>query len=90
MYFRLMATIFDFPFMPTSESIHISSTVLLDPENMEDTVGISLPAAIQDLHSELLVFPVSHPPFCFLVQHSWILAQCDIVGSSGDFGVFEK
>ena len=56
MYIRLMAAIFDFPFTPTSESIHISSTVLLDPENMEDTVGISLPATIQDLHFELHVF----------------------------------
>ena len=63
MYFRLMAAIFDFPFTTTSESIHISSTVLLDPENMEDTVGILLPATIQDLHSELHVFPVSHLPF---------------------------
>ena len=85
-----MAAIFYFPFTPTSESIHINSTVLLDPENMEDTVGFSLPATIQDLHSELRVFPVSHPPFCFPVQHSWILAQCDIVGSSGDFDVFEN
>ena len=63
MYFRLMAAIFYFPFTPTSESIHNSLAVLLDPENMEDTVGISLPATIQDLHSELHVFPVSHPPF---------------------------
>ena len=85
-----MAAIFDFPFTPTSESIHNSFTVLLDPENMEDTVGISLPATIQDLHSELHVFPVSYPPFWFPVQHSWILAQCDIVGSSDDFGLFEK
>ena len=81
MYFRLMVAIFDFPFTPTSESIHINFTVFLDPEIMEDTVGISLPATIQDLRSELHMFPV---------QHSWILAQCDIVGSSGDFGVFEK
>ena len=63
MYFRLMAAIFDFPLTPTSESIHNSFTVLLDSENTDDTVGISLPATIQDLHSELHVFPVSHPPF---------------------------
>ena len=63
MYFRLMAAIFDFPFTPTSESIHNSFTMLLDPENWEDTVEISLPATIQDLHSKLHVFPVSHPPF---------------------------
>ena len=85
-----MAAIFDFPFTPTSQSIHNSSTVLLDPENKEDTVGSSLPATIPDLHSELRVFPVSHPPFWFPVQHGGILAQCDIVGSSGDFGEFEK
>ena len=63
MYFRLMAAIFDLPVTPTSETIHNSFTALLDPENMEDTVGISLPATIQDLHSELHVFPVSHPPY---------------------------
>ena len=63
MYFQLMAAIFDFPFTPTLESIHNSFTVLLDPENMEDNVGISLPATIEDLHSELHMFPVSHPPF---------------------------
>ena len=63
MYFRLMAAIFDLPVTPTSESVYNSSTVLLDPENLDDTVGISLPATIQDLHSELHVFPVSHPPF---------------------------
>ena len=63
MFFRLMAAIFDFPFTPTSESIYNSSTVLLDPEIIEDTVGISLPATILDLYCELHVFPVSHPPF---------------------------
>ena len=63
MYFRLMAAIFDLPVAPTSESIHNSPTVLLDPANVKVTVGIPLPATIQDLHSELYVFPVSHPPF---------------------------
>ena len=63
MYFRLMAAIFDLPVAPTSESIHNSFTVLRDPENVEVTVGISLPATIHDLLSELHVFPVSHPPF---------------------------
>ena len=85
-----MVAIFDLPVTPTSESIRNSFTVLLDPENVEVTVGIPLPATIQDLHSKLHVFPVSHPPFWFPVQHSWILAQCDIVGSSGDFNVFKK
>ena len=84
-YFRLMAAIFDFAFTPTSESIYNGPTVLLDPEIVKDTVGFSLPATVQDLHSELHVFPVSHSQFWFPVQHSWILAQCDIVGSSGDF-----
>ena len=63
MYFRLMAAIFDFPVALTSDSIHNSITVLLDPENVEDTVGNSLLATIEDLRSELHVFPVSHPPF---------------------------
>ena len=63
MYFRLMVAIFDFPVTLTSESIHNSPTVLLVPENVEVTVGIPFPATIEDLHSELHVFPVSHPPF---------------------------
>ena len=63
MYFRLTAAIFDFPFAPTSESVYNSPTVLLDLENVFDTAGITLPAFIQDVHSELPVFPVSHPPF---------------------------
>ena len=62
MYFRLMAAIFDLSVTPSSESIHNSPTVLLDPENVEVTVGVLLPATIQDLHSELHVFPVSHLP----------------------------
>ena len=68
MYFRFMAAIFDFPFTPTSESIHYSFTVLLHPENMEDSVGISLPATIQDLHSELYMcfrYHISHFDFRF-------------------------
>ena len=62
MYFRLMAAIFDLPVTPTSENIHNSPTVLLDPENVEVTVGVPLPATIQDLHSQLHVFPVSYLP----------------------------
>ena len=85
-----MAAIFDLPVTPTSESIHNNPTVLLDPENVEVTVGIPLLATIQDQHSELYVFPVSRPPFWFPVQHGWILAWCDIVGSSGDSNVLEK
>ena len=60
MYFRLLAAIFDFPVALTSDNIHNSLTMLLDPEKVEDTVGIPLPATIQDLHSDLHVFPVSH------------------------------
>ena len=37
-----MAAIFDLPVTPTSESVYNSSTVLLDPENVGVTVGISL------------------------------------------------
>ena len=63
MYSRLMAAIFDLPVTPTSESIHNSPTVLQDPESVEVTGEIPLPATIQNLHSELHVFPVSHRPF---------------------------
>ena len=73
-----MAAIFDFSFTPTSESIHNSLCVLLDPENMEDTVGILPLATIQDVHCLLHVIPVSHPPFWFPVQHSWISTQCEL------------
>ena len=62
-YFRLMAAMFDLPVTPTSESIRTSPTVLLDPENVGVAVGFPLPATIQDLQSELQVFPVSRPPF---------------------------
>ena len=72
MYFRLMAAIFDLPVTPTSESIHNSSTMLLDPENVEVTVGVPVPATILDLHSQPHVFSVSHLPFRFPVQHGWI------------------
>ena len=34
MYFRLVAVMFDLPVNPTSETIHTSPTVLLDPENV--------------------------------------------------------
>ena len=83
-----MAAIFDLPVTPTSESIHNNFTVLPDPENVVVTIRIPLPAAIQDLHSEQHVFPVSHLSFSFPVQHGWILARCGIVGrSSGDFDI---
>ena len=63
MYFRLMAAMFDLPVTSTSESIHFSPTVLLDPENVGVAVGIPLPANIQDMQSELQVFTVALPPF---------------------------
>ena len=48
-----MAAIFDFQVTPTSESMYTSPTVLVDPENVEVAVGISLlshiPAEIQDI-----------------------------------------
>ena len=53
MYFRLMAAMFDLPVTPTSESIRISRIVLLSPENVGVAAEIPLPAAIQDLQSEL-------------------------------------
>ena len=48
-----------------SESIHIRHVMsrhVADPENVGLTTEIPLPATIQGLQSELLVFPVSHPP----------------------------
>ena len=42
MYFRLMAAIFDFRRVQTSDSIPTSLFVLPDPENMGIAVGISL------------------------------------------------
>ena len=57
---------------------------------MGATVGIPLPAAIQDLQSELRVFPVSHPPFWFPVEQGWILEWFDIVSNSGNFDVLEN
>ena len=48
MYLRLMAAMFDSTVTPTSPSIPTSPTVLLDPENVGVTVGISLLSYIQD------------------------------------------
>ena len=48
MYFRLMAAIFNFPVALTSDNIHNSLTVLLDPENVGVAAGMSLLSCIQD------------------------------------------
>ena len=85
-----MAAMFDLPVTPTSETIHTSPTVLLDPENVKVAVGIQLPATVQDLQSELQVFPVSRPPFWFPVKHGRILAWCDIVSGRDAFSVLEN
>ena len=59
MYFRLMAAIFDLPVTSTSESIHTSLTVLLDPDNVGVAVGISLLSHIQaDIFDIAFVLPV--------------------------------
>ena len=42
-----MAAIFDLPVTPTSKILYISSSVLLDPENVGVAVGISLLSCIQ-------------------------------------------
>ena len=88
MNFRFMEAMLDLPVTPTSESIHTGSTGLLDPENVALAVRIPFPATIEDLQSELHVFPVSHPPFSFPVEHGWILESLD--SSSGDFEVLEN
>ena len=53
MYFRLMAAMFDIPVALTSESIHTSPTVMLDPENARIAVGISLLSLTQaDIYAQ--------------------------------------
>ena len=47
MYFRSMAAILDLPVTPTSESICISPVVLLDPENVQVAIALSLLTYIQ-------------------------------------------
>ena len=47
MYFRLLAASFDFPIALTSDNIHNSLTMLLDPENVGAAAGISLLSCIQ-------------------------------------------
>ena len=60
MYLRLMAAIFDLPVTLTSESIHNSHTVLLDPENLGVAIGISLPSDIQaEIYDIAYVLPVN-------------------------------
>ena len=47
MYFRLMAAIFELSVTLSSQSIHISPSVLLNTENVEVAVGISLLSCIR-------------------------------------------
>ena len=55
MYFRLMATIVDFPVALTSDIIHNSPTVLLDPENVGVADGISLLC-----HTEAKIYDIAY------------------------------
>ena len=41
------STFFDLPLIPTSESVHTSSALLADLENVVDNFGISLPFYIE-------------------------------------------
>ena len=63
MYFRLMAVMFDLLVTRMSESIHVSPTVLLDPENVGVAVKNPLPATIQDLYNP------SHKCFRYHIRH---------------------
>ena len=66
MYFRFLAAIFASPVTPTSESIHTSATVLLDPENVGVAVGISLLSFIQaGIQNIAYVLPVNGSHLCF-------------------------
>jgi len=70
-YVRLMAAIFDLLVTVTLESIRISYSVLLDPENVVVAIGISL---LSCLEAEIFVFayvlPVMVAIFDFLGHYS--------------------
>ena len=54
-----MAAMLDLPVTTTSESIHTSIIVLLDPENVGVAIGISLPSYIQaEIYDIAYVLPV--------------------------------
>ena len=89
MYFWLMAAIFYLLITTTSESTHTSPAVLLNPGNVGVAVRILLMTSIQDLQSKIQVFPVSHMPFLFPVQHSSNFTWCDTVSSSSDVGLLK-
>ena len=60
MYFRLIAAIFEYPLIVTSESIHTSPTVLMDPEYVGVAVGIWLLSYIQaEIYDMADVLPVN-------------------------------
>ena len=67
-----MAAISDIPVTPMSESMHISSIVLLDAENVGVAVGISLLSRIQaEIHIMSLVLPVTG-------RHLWFNTYPDV------------
>ena len=60
MYFRLMEAMFDLLVIPRSEGIHISPTVLLEPENYGVAVGRPLMSSIQaEIYDNAYVLPVN-------------------------------
>ena len=61
----VMAAIFDLPITPTSDSIHTSLTVLLDPNNVRVATGIVLRSHIE---AEIYVYPSAE----FLRTNGWL------------------
>ena len=60
MYFRFEAAMFDQPVALTSNNIHKSPTVLLDPENVGVAAGISSLSYIQtEIYDIAYVLPVN-------------------------------
>ena len=84
------AAMIDLPVTPTTESLHTSVIVLLYPENVGIAVEIPLSATIQDLQSELQVFPGITSAILISGCTRLDFARCDIVGGSVNFSVLEN
>ena len=51
---QVMSAIFNLPLTSTSESVHIISAVMFDPENVGVAFAISLPSCVQaELYADL-------------------------------------
>ena len=59
MYVPLLAAIFDVPVTPISESIHVSPTMVLDPEKLVVAVGCSVKSYSLRYDDNVYVLPVN-------------------------------